>query len=160
MLSHRVVLSDLCASAVIYLRTVAHLRTRQVIYRGLNIIRRLANGYPRFSAVNVRGPVEWAGIEPVVPFMPRDWIDSSAISRNNFRFLNQSIDCDCGEHTEWDPRGANRLWRYNLHYFDYLHPADSPGPCNRPRLDARLGRKKPPRRPGCLGPLSNFFAAG
>ncbi len=107
----------------LYLRTIAHLRPRQVVCRGRNAIRKLANGYPYSSPVNVRYPVEWAGVEPAAPFVSRHWIDSSAISHNNFRFLNQSL--GCGERIEWNPRDANRLWRYNLHYFDYLHP-DNP----------------------------------
>jgi len=106
----------------LYLRTITHLRARQVVCRGRNAIRKLANGCPYSSPVDVRYPVEWAGIEPAVPFASRPWIDSSATSHNNFRFLNQSI--GFGERIEWNPHDANRLWRYNLHYFDYLHPGN------------------------------------
>ncbi len=106
----------------LYLRTIAHLRAKQVVYRGRNAIHK-SNGFSFLSTFNVRCQVEWAGVEPAAPFLSRHWIDSSATSHNNFRFLNQSI--DCGERVEWNPRDANRLWRYNLHYFDYLHP-DNP----------------------------------
>ncbi|MGC9966107.1 MAG: alginate lyase family protein [Syntrophobacteraceae bacterium] len=113
----------------LYLRTIAHLRVRQVVYRGRNAIRKLAGGHPYLSAANFRCQGEWAGIESAAPFVARPWIDSSAVSRNNFRFLNESI--DCGEPMEWNPPDASRLWKYNLYYFDYLHPASrldpSPG---------------------------------
>ncbi len=118
----------------LYLRTIAFLRCRQLIYRGRYAVRKLANGYLSPSAENVGCPVKWAGIESFAPFVSRPRVDASAISRNNFRFLNQSI--DCGEWMEWNPRGANRLWRYNLHYFDYLHPG---GPDLESRLDPAIG---------------------
>ena len=31
---------------------------------------------------------------------------------------------DCGERIDWNPSDTSRLWRYNLHYFDYLHPGN------------------------------------
>jgi uncharacterized heparinase superfamily protein len=36
----------------------------------------------------------------------------------SFRFLNVSI--AESQNTDWNPAGVSRLWRYNLHYFDYL----------------------------------------
>jgi uncharacterized heparinase superfamily protein len=106
----------------LYLRTIAHLRGRQIVYRGRNAVRKLRNAYPCSIAANARHPVAWASVNPTFPFVSRHWIDATEISKNSFRFLNRSM--NCGERIEWDPRGENRLWRYNLHYFDYLHPGN------------------------------------
>ncbi|MEC9375428.1 MAG: heparinase, partial [Pseudomonadota bacterium] len=37
-----------------------------------------------------------------------------------FRFLNKSKPA-AGEDLNWHPKDVSRLWRYNLHYFDFLH---------------------------------------
>lgn len=36
---------------------------------------------------------------------------------NRFHFLNRTV--TFGEHIFWNPPEVERLWRYNLHYFDY-----------------------------------------
>jgi len=68
-----------------------------------------------------------------MPCMPqtvmcRDWAwpfaeelatDSQAIAAVNFSFLNVSRSYPLAA-IQWSPQDVNRLWRYNLHYFDYL----------------------------------------
>ena len=41
----------------------------------------------------------------------------SVLSKGIFRLLNKEI--ALGSPTNWNPAGTTRLWRYNLHYFDY-----------------------------------------
>lgn len=40
------------------------------------------------------------------------------LEKNEFHFLNQSLKFDGVIH--WDTKNASHLWRYHLHYFDYL----------------------------------------
>lgn len=47
---------------------------------------------------------------------------ASLVGRNRFRLLNQTHSID--EHG-WDSAALDRLWRYNLHYFDDLTAADA-----------------------------------
>ena len=39
------------------------------------------------------------------------------LSSNRFHFLNRTV--TFGEQISWNPPEVERLWRYNLHYFDY-----------------------------------------
>lgn len=55
--------------------------------------------------------------------------NAAAIDRGTFRFLNSAR--QLGSPVDWNPAGTTRLWRYNLHYFDYaldmaLSAAQSP----------------------------------
>lgn len=45
-------------------------------------------------------------------------IPGSGMGRREFRFLNVSKDFPAS--MDWSPADVPRLWRYNLHYFDYL----------------------------------------
>ena len=56
------------------------------------------------SGIAVQAPISIAGI-----YCPD----------NQFRFLNIKKDLS-GENVDWSPPDVPRLWRYNLHYFDYL----------------------------------------
>ena len=40
-------------------------------------------------------------------------------SENTFFFLNSSLSFD-PDNINWNPQNKSRLWKYNLHYFDYL----------------------------------------
>lgn len=97
-------------SFLLYLRTVQHLRPRQV---AAQILRRAYRPpVPRFVGVpalrNVSGPVAWSNHRDRCrdPF--------------SFQFLNlrRRFDPNC---FDWKCSEMPRLWRYNLHYFDYLH---------------------------------------
>src|SRR5690348_8231445 len=68
-----------------------------------------------------------------IPFVPenilsRDWLWPSdkatvnedwAIAAVEFHFLNITRQYPLAA-LDWAPHDVNRLWRYNLHYFDYL----------------------------------------
>ena len=43
--------------------------------------------------------------------------NAARLEKGTFRFLNKEI--LLGVPTDWNPRGATRLWRYNLHYFNF-----------------------------------------
>lgn len=51
--------------------------------------------------------------------------DATASSHHTFTFLNQTRRFTAGA-IPWAPQDVNRLWRYNLHYFDFLLDAERP----------------------------------
>jgi uncharacterized heparinase superfamily protein len=53
-------------------------------------------------------------------FISYPWFQAADIVRKNFSFLNDQQRFP-GE-IDWQIETKNRLWRYNLHYFQYLHP--------------------------------------
>lgn len=87
----------------------------------------------------VRPPIgKWAA--PV-----RREVSLLSISPLTFRFLNEEH--AVAEPGDWDNPAINRLWRYNLHYFDDLNARDSElhSECHREWL-ARWLRENPPAR--------------
>jgi hypothetical protein len=47
--------------------------------------------------------------------------DQHYLGNSVFEFLSQKFDCK----NSWFPDGASLLWRFNLHYFDFLHEIES-----------------------------------
>jgi uncharacterized heparinase superfamily protein len=45
------------------------------------------------------------------------------IAAERFRFLN--VEGVCAAASDWEPQGADKLWIYNLHYFDDLSASDA-----------------------------------
>lgn len=88
-------------------------------------------------------PVQWYGrlwfrlwrprLDPLKPAPARraraaDWKQpasrpSSMLSPDRFRFLNEEHSLAAG--AGWDDPGLEKLWLYNLHYFDDLNAADA-----------------------------------
>jgi uncharacterized heparinase superfamily protein len=65
-----------------------------------------------------------AGLESTltstVPFVHHDpWNNGNDLREGRFRFLNH--DANLGWPANWSAPGLPLLWRFNLHYFDYLH---------------------------------------
>jgi len=97
----------------LYFRTVRHLKLSQLYWL---VVRRLLPA-PKFTPLQC-GEVnfdirhaDWLGVP-----QPTD-------SPDEFRFLNESktFDPDGLESFDWVAADEKKLWRYNLHYFDYLH---------------------------------------
>ncbi len=91
------------------LRTLSYLKPRQLAYQ---FIRRLG------PKTRVRQP---SGISPrpglsLLPPLPR----SCGGEPWAFIFLNERQEFDPA-HFDWKSADRDKLWRYNLHYFDYLH---------------------------------------
>ena len=97
----------------IYLRTIRYLKLRQILGRIWFYIGRYARVSEQPLQRRDVSYAEWS--EPV-----RREVSMTAATR--FRFLNQEFDIsDLG----WDHPSLQRLWRYNLHYFDDLNAWDS-----------------------------------
>ena len=91
------------------LRTVSHLKMRQIAYQ---LIRRLG---PKTRVSAPAGLAPRAGLR-IAPPLPRNcggepWA---------FTFLNTRKEFDPARF-DWVSRDRDKLWRYNLHYFDCLH---------------------------------------
>lgn len=95
----------------IYWHTIRHLKASQIIAR---IHFRLARPRPRHVSSNSsRRSGEWtrSADHPI-----------SLVGLNRFTFLNRTYDLD---EIGWDNPAVDKLWRYNLHYFDDLAAKDA-----------------------------------
>jgi uncharacterized heparinase superfamily protein len=100
---------NLLTRPALYWNTIRYLRPRQL---GFQLMRRAPTG--RLS--RPRGPVPPVRV-PVVR-LPFPQSPTTGIP-GTFRFLNVARDFDAGSF-DWSAPDMSRLWRYNLHYFDYL----------------------------------------
>src|SRR5262245_17304769 len=98
---------------LLYLRTIRHLRATQVLAQ---IRKRVLPVSASMSLVHdVR-------LRPHVQLGPCLSPPRLTNGDHSFRFLNQTKTFPIGS-IDWDSREMPKLWRYNLHYFDYLFDA-------------------------------------
>jgi len=101
------------STLALYFHTLRHLRPTQVVARAWFRLHRpradLRSPPPRRAATGVYVP-PCAG--PI-----------SLLGPHTFRFLN--VERDCADSSGWSPRDADKLWTYNLHYFDDLNAEGS-----------------------------------
>ncbi|MFH0726545.1 MAG: alginate lyase family protein [Pseudomonadota bacterium] len=97
------------------LRTVSHLKLRQIAYQ---LIRRLGL---RTKATTVPGKIALRQGATLIPPIQR----RMRAEENEFTFLNVTRRFDPARF-DWTAPGMDKLWRYNLHYFDYLQEAERP----------------------------------
>jgi len=95
----------------LYTRTLSRLKARQVAYL---VLRRLwpvaKRPLAKTPSGSIRGGVSMQA--PLVATMPMD-------REHEFRFVNASKTFSHGK-VDWSSADMPKLWRYNLHYFDYL----------------------------------------
>ncbi len=106
-----------------YLRTIRHLRARQILAQAA----KLASGALRKSgSLNTRKAPEFPGCRwrQICDFLPpgRQANTLDELVAGRMTFLNESF--DVGFPPAWEGGDASRLWRYNLHYFEYLWALD------------------------------------
>jgi len=86
--------------------TVKYLKAKQIFWRVLNLT-------PRYiSEVNSFPPI--INEQVTYNFIPRNRITTDF---ELFTFLNETYSL---KNVGWDDKSISKLWRYNLHYFDYL----------------------------------------
>jgi len=119
-----------------YARTLSHLKSGQIAWlvrRRLlpppHLVRETAVAQPR-AGIALRSPVASAPVR---------------LERGKFRFLN--VAKRFAGPIDWASRDMSRLWRYNLHYFDYLLDARSIGEASDLIADW-IGSNPPPSTPG------------
>ena len=96
----------------LYLKTLRYLKPSQLYHR---------------VSFTLRKPIQLAVPKLSLRFRPCDWLQpverkSSMAVANTFSFLNLTRSL---EETGWDGGEVERLWLYNLHYFDDLNAADA-----------------------------------
>ena len=99
-------------SLTLYYHTLRHLRPSQVLRRAWFALRRPR---PDTSPAPRRRQIATA-VFPLPPLR-----EGSLIEENVFRFLN--VERSLSDAAGWNDPGADRLWLYNLHYFDDLNAA-------------------------------------
>lgn len=101
----------------LYLRTVWHIKPRQLANFALRRV------LPAATVAPYDGEIMLRQNEGMIPGIARNGMSGS---QNQFRFLNIAKTFDLSQ-MDWSCREMSKLWRYNLHYFDYLHdPEISP----------------------------------
>ncbi len=93
-----------------YLRTIKYLKRTQVIYR----LKRPFKKIKFISIANLKTR------NPVNPFIPVKLNERSMWGNNQFMFLNKE-----GSLKGWNDPNYDKLWLYNLHYFNDLSSVDS-----------------------------------
>jgi uncharacterized heparinase superfamily protein len=116
-----------------YLHTLQYLRPTQVIayaWHGLQRPRPDTRPAPAARAVADAYQAPVAGVPALV-------------AAERFRALN--VERGCSAAADWQPVGVDKLWIYNLHYFDDLNARDAAarGAWHRPLLE-RWVRENPP----------------
>lgn len=94
---------------LLFVRTLAYLRPRQALAQVLKRVR---------PAFRVR-PVRQAWLRPGVSIGPCLQSSRPPISDYSFWFLNREKTFSAAD-IDWASKDMPKLWRYNLHYFDYL----------------------------------------
>ena len=93
-----------------YLRTVRHLKYSQAAYLFARRLLPVRSGKVMSDTPGLRNSVEW------LPFVRPDAAD---IDSSEIEFLNRRRKIDTWD-MDWCCSEETKLWRYNLHYFDYV----------------------------------------
>ncbi len=105
----------LLSKTALYLRTVRHMKASQIFYyvirRGLPPRR-----VPLVPAPEVRRDLK---LKP-----PQSLPHSTPTESGAFSCMNETRCIIAGNNVDWHPAGTPRLWRYHLHYFDFLRQPD------------------------------------
>ena len=106
--------------AWLLLHTLPFLKLGQISYQ---LRYRLLSKLPAGLGSHLRRQpeqIETQALTPRSPFLLRPSIRLSDIEQRRFTFLNQSAVFE--DDVRWKVPDKGRLWRYNLHYFDFLFP--------------------------------------
>ncbi len=101
------------------LRTLRYLRLKQISFRTRYLLRRNLPKRFRTELKRLPAEIEWAPLKPYTPFLTYAWLNAKEISGGCFRFLNETA--EYGSNIDWTAPERDRLWKYNLHYFQFLH---------------------------------------
>jgi uncharacterized heparinase superfamily protein len=98
----------------LYLQTIRHLRPWQISSR---LLRRI-NG--RGGGSSVPASIAFRSLSAAAP-----WLNKASLGKGGFTFLNLRKEFPSGS-IDWRSPEMPKLWRYNLHYFDYLNDPGRP----------------------------------
>lgn len=98
------------------IRTVKHLKLKQILYRLLYSFRGKYRSFVRFKyKFNLYRKGKALAFAPMID-------NYTSYESNTFTFLNKSVAFTSG--IDWDYDDNGKLWAYNLNYFDYLNQKD------------------------------------
>ena len=122
------------------LRTLRHLRGGQLLAQFLERARPGARD-PSWVAGRRPPPVPSLRLQPVADWLLPDPQANTAEALREGRFTFVGDERRIGWPPDWNPAGAPLLWRYNLHYLEWIHALPP-----RERLEAALDweRRHPP----------------
>ena len=100
---------------LLLINTVKYLKLRQVLWRIYYIVKRKLGVKTKVCLSNY----SIGEIEKLENFIPSF---DSYITEGNFIFLNQKKEVN-----NWNDENIDKLWLYNLHYFDFLLQKEPPG---------------------------------
>jgi hypothetical protein len=117
--------------ALLYFHTLRYLKPAQIWYRALRILRKRCwqisgRQIPQpFCRYSYRGLSYYPGLADIRH--PGPWSNSVAdpyeralgVAEQHFDFLNHSVRFN--KQLIWNNPNLNQLWRYHLHYFDYVN---------------------------------------
>ena len=109
-------------SAGCYMRTIRHLRARQIAYQ---ILRRLRWNHRSRRSDSGRGPVPWLRWSDEADFPAPTGTTANnqhSIRSGSLEFLNRCK--TVGFPPDWNATDLPRLWLYNLHYHEFLWQLD------------------------------------
>ena len=98
---------------LLYARTLVHLRPTQILAQILKRVLPFPTQVRQIHGLRLRPGI---GLNPCLPHSCLPGRDHA------FYFLNQEKTFPDGS-LDWASKGMSKLWRYNLHYFDYLFDA-------------------------------------
>lgn len=85
--------------------TIKYLKLKQIVWRFLYLFPRSITNTKSFPIIN--SSISFNGVSK----------NNVTLDYDNFTFLNETHQLlDTG----WDDLSISKLWRYNLHYFDFL----------------------------------------
>jgi uncharacterized heparinase superfamily protein len=109
-------------SLPLYLQTIKYLRPQQILYKVGYALRNRLSFLINHNAEQSPKKLHCKPLEPVVEFLTYPWFNTNDTAIRKFRFLNKHYQFT--ESIDWQIHTQERLWRYNLHYFQYLHPIE------------------------------------
>lgn len=110
------ILSSNCI--ILYLNTIKYLRWEQIVFRIWYSVRKKGLKFLKQELNVVPEELNWEILKSKIPFLEYPNINAHDIMNNRFTFLNDSIHFK--DIIDWKVKNKNKLWKYNLHYFQYL----------------------------------------
>jgi uncharacterized heparinase superfamily protein len=117
----------------LYWRTLRHLRFTQIAYQ---LYYRLVPARPARKLIGLQPRSGLPALSFAAPVVPSG-LDGSTIS-----FLNHTRPLDATA-IDWQAAAETKLWRYNLHYFDYLHWPVYPVATKAQLIDSWIAANRP-----------------
>jgi hypothetical protein len=109
---------------ILLINTAMHLKPSQIVYRVINKIKRRLY---KLKLLKIHIPLDIKTIDEfefIIPYLDFDKeflnrFNTCGIMENEFEFIN--IKHKVSLKDAWNNKNLQHLWRYNLHYFEYLY---------------------------------------